>query len=126
MGDEHLHDQLRRQEESLWIEESRFDRDHMDSLLAAEFVEIGRSGRLWKRGGTLDVEPGRIGATIPLPGFTINQLGPDVALVTYTSETGPDGAISAKRCSIWRRIDSDWQLAYHQGTATEANGTVSS
>ncbi len=121
MGDEHLHDQLQQLEESLWIEESRFDRDFMNSILAGDFVEIGRSGRAWTREETLDVEPGRIGATIPLPDFTIRRLGPDVALATYRSETGPDGTIAANRCSVWHRTGDSWHLVYHQGTPVDSN-----
>jgi hypothetical protein len=39
---------LKRLEEELWREETRFDIRRMDEVLAEDFVEFGRSGRFYR------------------------------------------------------------------------------
>ena len=53
------HDQLRCLEESLWRAETRFDRDHMNEVLAPDFFELGRSGRVYGREDTSTLRPSR-------------------------------------------------------------------
>src|SRR6516164_7020605 len=79
------HDQLRRLEESLWRPETRFDRDHMNEVLAPDFFEFGRSGRVYRREDTLDVPAQPINARLPLAKFAVRLIAADVALVTYVS-----------------------------------------
>lgn len=108
-------ERLRRLEESLWVESTRFDPVHMNRLLAEEFFEFGQSGRVWTRQEVIEMEPRRIGVRLPLPDFNIHRLGPDVALVTYRSVvTGSESA--ANRASVWKRIGPGWRLVFHQGT----------
>lgn len=109
-------DELRRLEESLWREETRFDRDYMDGLLAPGFVEFGRSGKIWTREATLTTPKRKIGARIPLPKFGVRKLSEDVALVTYRSEGLEDDLEVGNRASIWRRTEDGWKLEFHQGT----------
>jgi hypothetical protein len=45
----------RRLEEELWREETRFDRQRMSELLANDFFEFGRSGRVYQKQDTLAV-----------------------------------------------------------------------
>ena len=118
MPDEEVVDQLRRLEESLWREETRFDRDYMDGLLSPAFVEFGRSGRIWTREATLTTPKRKIGARIPLPKFGVRMLSDDVALVTYRSEGLEDDVEVGNRSSIWRKMDDGWKLEFHQGTPT--------
>ena len=40
---------LERLEEELWREETRFDMQRMEEVLAADFFEFGRSGRFYRR-----------------------------------------------------------------------------
>jgi hypothetical protein len=63
------HDELCRLEESLWRAETRFDRDHMNEVLAPDFFEFGQSGRVYRREDTLDVPAQSINATLPLAKF---------------------------------------------------------
>jgi hypothetical protein len=56
---------------------------------------------------------------LPLPGLRVRGLGPDVALLTYRSETTyPDDGVTlvANRSSLWQRIEGEWRLRFHQGT----------
>jgi len=109
--------QLRELEESLWRAERRFDRDYMDATLAPDFFEFGRSGRVYDRSDSLDVESGAIHATLPLPQFAARLIARDVVLVTYVSEVTYGGALErANRSSLWSRHASGWRLRFHQGT----------
>ena len=110
---------LRELEESLWRSETRFDDALMDQIFADDFVEIGRSGRVYGRDEMFfgNSEPYDIGATLPLPDFQARWLSYDVALVTYRSEVRDDGDVSfGMRSSIWCRQSGAWTLRFHQGT----------
>jgi ribonuclease HI len=115
---------LRDLEESLWREETRFDRAHMDSVLAPGFVEFGRSGRRYDRDAIIAVEFQPIGARLPLEDFTVLFVRPDVALVTYVNEDEADGHRRSNRMSLWDRAGGRWQLLFHQGTPVASGGTT--
>ena len=42
-------ERLERLEESLWQEVTRFDLTRMESVLAEDFPEVGRSGRIYRK-----------------------------------------------------------------------------
>lgn len=110
-------DTLRKLEEDMWREETRFDLPYMEHLLAEDFTEIGRSGNTYDRADCLAVPRQAIGAVIPLPNFAIRPLSDTVVLVTYDSQLGTgDEAQHAHRSSIWTRLAGGWQLRFHQGT----------
>ena len=60
---------LERLEEGLWRADVRFDRKHMDAILAPDFFEFGRSGRIYRREDTLDIPAQPILARLPLTEF---------------------------------------------------------
>ena len=110
--------QLQQLEESLWREDSRFDRAWLNSVLSDDFFEIGRSGRVHHRQDVLLAEACLIGALLPLPEFDVRLLAADVALVTYVSsvQTSDGAATRARRSSLWSRSETGWVLRFHQGT----------
>jgi ribonuclease HI len=73
---------LRDLEESLWREETRYDRAHIGAVLAPGFLEFGMSGRRYERDAIISAEYGPIGARLPLEDFTVILVRPDLALVT--------------------------------------------
>lgn len=108
---------LEKLEEELWQEETRFDVPYMQQVMARDFLEIGRSGRLYDRQECLSHPPQPIDAVLPLPELAIRMLTPDVAQVTYNSHVTYDGELlRARRSSIWRRAAESWELVFHQGT----------
>ena len=117
-SDTDVYDQLRQLEESLWRAQTRFDREYMDKILAPDFFEFGRSGRVYGREGTLDVPAQEIAAVLPLPKFEVRLIDTNVALVTYISEVCY-GSIKelANRSSLWSRYSTGWRIRFHQGTA---------
>jgi hypothetical protein len=109
-------DDIRRLEESLWREETRFDRAHMEKVLAADFIEYGRSGGVYSRQECMAATPRAISARLPLSDFAVRVLDHDTVLVTYLSEVGDGDAERANRSSIWSRTKAGWRLRFHQGT----------
>jgi hypothetical protein len=109
-------DTLRRLEESLYASETRFDPEHMDRLLAPDFVEFGASGRVWTRQHIIRTPPLELEAKLPLPEFSVLMLSDDIALVTYRSEIGTRRVEATNRSSVWRRTYDGWKLVFHQGT----------
>jgi hypothetical protein len=116
-------DTLERLEEELWREETRFDSGRMEQLLAPDFFEFGRSGRVYRREDTLSVPRGRIDAILPLPSFRARALSRELAQVTYDSAVTYEGVVQhARRSSIWSRTPAGWVLRFHQGTPTDPPG----
>ena len=116
-------EELERLEESLWLESTRFDREYMDDLLAPEFFEFGRSGRVWSRDEVVTHPEVTIDALLPLADFAVHVIGDEVALVTYRSRVRSGGELLwGNRSSIWRRTGDGWKLHFHQGTPTNESG----
>jgi hypothetical protein len=125
---EALLDALRALEVALHRPTVRADRARMEALLHADFVEFGRSGRVWTREATLDefsgADAAARGPTIHAQDFDLHVLADDLALLSYRSaHVDADGAKHrwTLRASLWQRgSDGAWRLRFHQGTPTEA------
>ena len=90
----------------------------MDDILAPDFFEFGRSGRVYRREDTLEVPTQPINAKLPLMDFKARLLDSNVAQVTYISAVTYQGVEElAHRNSIWSRTEHGWRLRFHQGTA---------
>jgi hypothetical protein len=107
---------LRDLEESLWRDETRFDRNHMERILALEFFEFGCSGRAYTRDEVISVQRHAISAKLPLDDFRVHPVTDRVVQVTYTSEEGVGEARTCRRSSIWVATAQGWRLRFHQGT----------
>jgi hypothetical protein len=108
---------LERLEESLWREETRFDYKSMDEVIAPDFFEFGRSGRIYQRADTLSADRQPIDAVLPLPNLKIRLLNEDTAQVTYDSAVRHSGVVEyGRRSSIWSKTERGWVLRFHQGT----------
>ncbi len=111
------YEQLRRLEESLWQAETRFDDIWMNEVLADDFFEYGRSGRIYSRDDSLAVPAQEIRIVLPLSSFEVRLIHPDIAQVTYISDVEyRTGRELANRSSIWSRTADGWELRFHQGT----------
>jgi hypothetical protein len=89
----------------------------MEQILAPDFFEFGRSGRVYQRAETVEFSPRPFRATLPLVDFTARLLSRDIAQATYVSIVQYDGGEErALRSSIWTRTRLGWQLRFHQGT----------
>jgi hypothetical protein len=114
-------DELQQLEESLWIAHTRFDRAYMERILSPDFVEFGRSGKMYGREETLSATSHDIRCTLPLKHFSACCIEANVFLVTYVSEImGESEVLVANRSSIWIKTLQGWQLRFHQGTPVKA------
>lgn len=109
-------EELRVLEESLWIAQTRFDKDYMDKILSEDFFEFGRSGKIYKREETLLAAAQEIDAQLPLKDFKVHQISSDVVLVTYISEVKYENLEIGNRSSLWVKKSEGWKLKFHQGT----------
>lgn len=87
-------------------------------LIAADFEEIGSSGRTYDKARILaflrSLSPDAI---TQIADLKVAMLAPDIALVTYASRRqSPSPPAAALRSSLWIFRDSRWQLRFHQGT----------
>jgi hypothetical protein len=109
--------ELIRLEEAMWRPETRFDLSFQEARFARDFVEFGRSGRVYSRAQVIRADPRPIEATLPLPSLAMRELGADTVQLTYNSEVVHGGVREyARRSSIWSRTPSGWVLRFHQGT----------
>ncbi|HAT3869033.1 hypothetical protein SC371_03685 [Legionella pneumophila serogroup 2] len=106
---------LKNFEESLWLEETRFDNQYMDKILDTSFFEYGRSGKTYARDEVMSHPAQTIGAKIPLENFKVHDVSDNVKLVTYISEVGSE-KLRANRSSLWVHEKNGWKLRFHQGT----------
>jgi hypothetical protein len=114
-----LEDHLRQLEERLLQPNVRKSAEEVPELLASEFIEFGSSGRIFDKEqiiASLQMEP-----TVrrSLVDFKTCILAPAVVLVTYRAVregTSAEPPIYSLRSSIWKLIDSRWQMVFHQGT----------
>ncbi len=116
---------LRRLEEELLRPDVRRSRAALETRLAPDFIEIGRSGRAYDReaiiGALAAEEMGT--ARVWIEDFAVRLLAPGVALATYRSvrdeAAGVASPAATLRSSTWR-LDRDgrWRMMFHQGTPT--------
>ncbi len=103
-------------ERALWEAQTRLDPDFMEHVLAEDFGEYGRSGRVYARTDALAVTDDTIDAH--LRDIEVDDVAEGVVLVTYVSEVQREELDLANRASLWVRRDGRWQLRFHQGTPT--------
>lgn len=109
-------------ENALWQDETRFDPLFMSRVLAADFIEYGRSGRTYDREAILQLAQKGTLRMHPPRDLRLRTLAKDVVQITYVSEVSDGREVElAHRSSIWTRTDAGWELRFHQGTPfTEA------
>ena len=109
------HAELALLETSMWREKTRFDLQFQTARFADDFVEFGRSGRIYTRDQIIHTESAPIDAT--LSNLQIRRIDENSVLITYDSAAVYEGSIEyARRSSIWSRTQSGWVMRFHQGT----------
>jgi len=92
----------------------RSSRQALEALLTEDFVEFGSSGHVHDRASIISALLLEPPAAWSIANFRVRLLSGDVALVTYLASMSGGG--SSLRCSIWKRVDGQWKMAFHQGT----------
>lgn len=124
-----LVDELRRREEWFLLPEARHAREELAAVIADDFAEIGRAGRLYDKASAIaallaEPAPDASSPTRTIHDFQARELAPDVVQVMFrlVVDLGRGGPPSeSRRTSIWVRRDARWKILYHQGTRCEAS-----
>jgi len=99
----------------------RSSRERLEELLHPEFHEVGRSGRSYNRETIINFLVSQNSQPVISSGnFSVSELAPGVALLTYRSahvEQGANLVNHTLRSSIWLKAAMGWHIRYHQGTA---------
>ena len=103
----------------------RFGRtlEDFERSTAADFWEVGASGRRYSRAFILQMCCREELVDADAAGwraseFGLRRLGPDCFLLTYTLDQ--QGRMS-RRATVWERAVDGWRILYHQGTIVTAD-----
>lgn len=108
-------DEVVRREQLLLDPAVRSDAVQVGQLLHPDFLEFGRSGRVWDYQGMVEALSRDPSVTGTATDFALCQLSDDVVLLTYRTA-------DALRSSVWVRDgDAGWRLRFHQGTLVPAS-----
>jgi hypothetical protein len=92
----------------------------LDELVADDFVEFGRSGRVWTKSTIIESLLQAPSVEIEIDSVQCRHICDSVVLLTYRSRrVGEDHSADTLRSSIWQRRDDVWQIIFHQGTQAE-------
>ena len=110
-------EELRRREPIFHRPEFFGSRTDLENATAADFWEIGASGRRYSRAYVLETLAARAEEPVEdhfeARDFHCRALSAEVYLLTYTLL---QGARLTRRATIWRRSGQGWQILFHQGT----------
>jgi hypothetical protein len=109
--------ELRQREPIFHRSEFGTTRAEVESMMAADFWEIGASGCRYSRKHVLDALEQRradfADDTWETSEFRCQELAPDIYLLTYTLRQGER---TSRRATLWQRSAEGWKIVFHQGT----------
>ena len=95
----------------------------MEQILAEDYIEFGRSGRVYTREDIVAAPRQPLDAVLSLADYDVRLFAEDVALATYNSEVTYDGVLEkGRRSSVWSRASTGWVIRFHQGTPYDNAG----
>lgn len=103
-------------EQCLMSQATRSNAEVISGLIADDFTEFGASGGVWYKADIVEHLPDQPFTPRTISEFTVKQLSPNTALVTYHCHTGSTTPVTSLRSSIWRLQGDRWQMVFHQGT----------
>ena len=85
------------------------------------FWEVGASGRRYSRSYVIEILLDRYSKPYEdewtTQDFYCQELAANLYLLTYTLN---QGSRVTRRATIWRWLDDEWKIVFHQGTMVEA------
>jgi hypothetical protein len=98
--------------------EVRKSKKRLDELIADDFVEIGTSGKEYDKQDVINDLASQDEIKFTVQNFNTIEISPDTILASYEveKETSGSESIRSNRTSIWKNIDGNWQIVFHQGT----------
>jgi Uncharacterized protein conserved in bacteria len=120
--DSGLIEQLRQLELELMDPVRRRDPATLAHLLTDDFIEFGKSGRVFNKAEILAsiANPTGQGDTLQIEDFQVRLLAPNCVLATYRINVQAPG-MSSLRSSVWIKGTKGWQMCFHQGTIASSH-----
>ena len=92
-----------------------------------DFFEIGASGRIYMKQNIIEILLERYNDPDyqdiwEAKDFKLTKIAQDHYLLTYILIQ--DKTKATRRATLWRRINDDWKILYHQGTRIEGNSGI--
>ncbi len=119
MDKDTLAETIKRLEKSLQLPDFRKNPAELNKLIADEFIEIGKSGKVWNKSGIIEVLINESSTEITMTDFALSALSENLVLVIYTAgQITKDGSpeVKSMRSSIWKLFNNEWKIIFHQGT----------
>jgi hypothetical protein len=99
--------------------DTRRSTERLGELIAADFLEIGESGKRYKKSDLLQMLPGSMPLKFTIQEFEVVSISDDTVLAMYRlvkEDLNSGEAHSSLRSSLWLHRDRRWQILFHQGT----------
>jgi hypothetical protein len=95
-------------------------RADFENMVAADYWEVGASGRKYSKQYVLDELEKRYAGEYEdewkTSDFHCQELAQNLYLLTYDLLQGER---KTRRSTIWRNVDSEWKIEFHQGTVIQ-------
>ena len=108
-----LFEKLKSLEIELSTQSTRKNKERISTLLADDFCEFGKSGRIFDKASIIQLLKDETPNDIQFSNFKFKQLSESVVLLTYQAFAQ---GICSNGSSIWYCDDGLWKLTHHQGT----------
>ena len=119
MKTENLTEHIKQLETQLLSPDVRKNPVELDKLIDDEYIEIGKSGRIWTKKTVIDALRIEQNTKINITDFRLRLISDNIALVTYSAHHNPSSdnpGIKSLRSSVWKMSGSMWRIIFHQGT----------
>lgn len=101
-------------ENKLLLPEIRTSKEEVMNLLSDNFFEFGSSGKVLYKDE--DISEATLGIVkMTMSDFEIHSLSEEIVLATYRIYNELNNQHSL-RSSIWKVVDGQWKMHFHQGT----------
>lgn len=96
----------------------RHSSDKLNELVAEDFIEYGRSGKIFNKQEIIGLLLNSEAPSVKLEDFKTKLLSRDILLVNYLSVIGNSKKQAERtlRTSIWKLHGDKWKIIFHQGT----------
>jgi hypothetical protein len=114
-------DAILKNENSLLAAPTRHSYDHLNNLLADDFIEFSSSGNIYHKQDILARLPKETNFTFSMEDILIREIDSCIFLITYKvkkAQLDNENISFSLRSSLWKKFDAGWKLIFHQGTLT--------
>ncbi len=110
---------LKQLEVELLSEAARTNPRRLNELIAGEYLEIGKSGRIYSKPEAIEALKKEEYKEIKITGFKMTPIADSVILAVYTAyqnRADKNTVARSVRSSIWKLFGTGWKIIFHQGT----------